>query len=207
MDPNSTQDSPQGTYTKEALKVIYYVIIGIAITEALNRAFLKEGTFLGLQIFETNNLPSIILLFVFLPTICRFVHGASIHLDMPSLKRYKPLVDFFGFFLQSSFFYLMALSLENPVAFTYIFSFLLLSDALWLIFLQMIGYIKFSKEKGHPEIQWLMSDFVIIVLLFVLIILDPAMRHIWSLVAILIIGFVATIFDYLLNQDFYFPEV
>lgn len=144
MNQNSTQDFPQQTRdaSKEALKVIYYVIIGIAITEALNRAFLKQGVFLGLQIFESNNLPSIILLFAFLPTICRFVHGASIHFDVISSKRYKPLFDFSGFLLQAAFFYLMATSLDKQLAFLYLFGLLLLSDALWLIFLRMINYIE-----------------------------------------------------------------
>ncbi len=199
-----TEDCAQQTRdaSKEALKVIYYVIIGIAITEALNRAFLKQGAFLGLQIFETNNLSSVFLLFALLPTICRFVHGASIHFDVISLKRYKPLFDFVGFLLQAAFFYLMATSLDKPVAFLYLFGLLLLSDALWLIFLRIISYIEFDKTV----VQWLWSDIGIIVILIVLIISDPTIIYIWSLLTILIVAIIATFLDYFLNKDFYFPE-
>ncbi len=36
--------------SKEALKLIYYVVIGIAITDALDHAFAPGGVFLGKQV-------------------------------------------------------------------------------------------------------------------------------------------------------------
>lgn len=199
MSQRSAQQTRQAS--KDALKVVYYVIIGIAITGALNRVFLKQGTFLGLEIFERKNLPSTILLFAFLPTICRFVHGASIHLDVISEKRYKPLIDFVGFFLQAAFFYLMATSLKKTLTFSFFFGLMLLFDALWLLFLWKTNYI----ELGKTEVQWLRSDFAIIAILIMLNILHPSMVSVWSPVTILIVAIIATFLDYFLNKDFYFP--
>lgn len=196
LSPEQTRQS-----STNALKMVYYVIVGLAIAEALYRTFLKGGSFLGLQVFGPNNLPSLILLFALLPTICRFVHGASIHLDMISKKRYKPLFDFIGFFIQASLFYLMAASLERPLVFSFLFGGMLLCDALWVIFLRLINYI----DLGRTEKQWLWSDFCIIGVFVILYMIDQTMACVWSVVAILIVTIVATFFDYFLNKDFYFP--
>jgi hypothetical protein len=198
-----TKLSPQETRrsSANALKTVYYVIVGLAITEALRRAFLKEGSFLGWQVFARNNLTPTILLFTLLPTICRFVHGASIHLDMISEKRYKPLYDFFWFFIQASLFYLMAVSLQKPIAFSFLFGFMLLFDAFWLIFLRVKRYI----ELSGTEKQWLWSDFCIVGALLAIYLMDTTMACIWSAVVILIVAVVATVLDYFLNKSFYFP--
>jgi hypothetical protein len=198
-----TKLSPQQTRqcSTNALKMIYYVIIGLAITEALYRTFLKGGSFPGLKVFWANNLPSTILLFALLPTICRFVHGASIHLDMISEKRYKPLLDFIGFFIQASLFYLMAASLERPLVFSFLFGGMLLCDAFWLIFLRLINYI----DLGSTEKQWMWSDFCIIGLFVMLYMINKTMACVWSVVGILIVAIVGTFLDYFLNKDFYFP--
>ena len=195
--------SPQQTrqHSTSALKMVYYVIIDLAITEALYRTFLKDGSFLGVQVFGQNNLPSTLLLFALFLTICRFVHGASIHLDMILDKRYKPLFDFIGFFIQASLFYLMAISLNKPLVFSFLFGSMLFCDALWLFLLKFIHYIDFNRTVK----QWLWSNFCIIVVFVILYIIDRKMTCIWSVVVILIVAFVATFFDYFLNKDFYFP--
>lgn len=196
LSPLETRQS-----SKNALKMIYYVIIGLAITQALYRTFLKEGGFVGLAVFGAKNFPCNVLLCALLSTIFRFVHGASIHLDMISDKRYKPLWDFIGFFIQASLFYLMALSLENPFLFSVLFGVMLLCDACWLISLRLINYIDFDRTVK----QWLWSDFLIIAGLVVIYIRDRTLACVWSVVLILIIAIVATFLDYFLNKDFYFP--
>lgn len=205
LSPQQTRES-----STNALKMVYYVIIGLAITEALYRTFLKDGSFLGLWVFRTKNLSSTLLLFALMPTICRFVHGASIHLDMISAKRYKPFCDFVGFFFQASFFYLMALSLEKQVIFSLFFGLMLLCDASWLLILSKIKYI----ELGQVEKQWLRSDFGIIGVLIVLLIgtkieyikiIDTEIVSICSAAVIFIVAIVATVQDYCSNKDFYFP--
>jgi hypothetical protein len=184
-----------------ALKMVYYVIIGLAITQALNRTFLKAGSFVRFHELWQDYLPSTILLFALLPTICRFVHGASIHLTIISEKRYKPIFDFVGFFLQASFFYLMAASMEKPFTFLLFFGAVLGCDALWLILLCLIKYI----DLGRTEKQWLWSDLCIIGVLAILYVVDGTRPSIWSVVAVSIVAIVATILDYIWNKDFYFP--
>ena len=185
----------------DALKTVYYVVIGLAITEALDRIFIEDKSFIGLKVFEPDNLPSTMLLFAFLFTICRFVHGASIHLGVISDKRYKPLVDFIGFFIQASLFYLMATSLGNPIMFLHVFLVMLFADASWLIFLRCIKYIDFDRT---PK-QWVYSDFLIIGVFVIIYSKDIAIAQVHSVVCILIVAIVATIFDYIHNKDFYFP--
>lgn len=196
LTPQETRES-----SINALKMIYYVIIGLAITEALYRTFLKDGSFLGLQIFAPNNLPSTILLFALLPTVCRFVHGASLHLDIVSDKRYKPLFDFIAFFIQASLFYLMAASLRKPLVFLVLFAFMLFFDAMWLISLRLLRYI----DLGRTEKQWLCSNVLIIISFAIIYCKDRTMVCTWSVVFILVVSIVATFFDYFLNKEFYFP--
>ena len=193
---------------KEALKcstgtlmMIYYVIAGLAITEALQNTFLKDGRFMGARAFSSENLPRTLLLFALLPTICRFVHGASMHLGVPSDKRYKPLVDFFGFFLQASIFYMMASSLGTPTLFSLFFGALLLFDTVWLIVLRLIRYLEFDSTPT----QWLVSNIVIIGCLYGIYLCRTRVPDVAGASLILVVTFVATVADYAMNRDFYFP--
>jgi len=123
-------------------------------------------------------------------------------LDIYSEKRYKPLGDFIGFFFQSSVFYLMAASLDSPLVFSFFFCLVLLGDAIWLISLISARYIKCEM----PTKQWLWSDIVIIIALVTVFVIDRTMAGVMSVMAILTIALVATILDYFLNKDFYFPS-
>lgn len=190
--------------SRDALKYVYYVIIGIAITEALIRAFISNGNFLGMQMFIGKQKIPLILLFAFLPTICRFVHGASIHLDAISNKRYKSIIDCIGFYLQAIFFYLMAVSLKEPLSFSSSLALMLFFDAMWLVFLRCIKYIKFDRTHS----QWLISDIILIIILSILFLCyyDRATSVTnWSIL-ISIFAIVAAFLDYFLNRDFYFPK-
>src|SRR2546428_41850 len=129
--------------SKDALKTIYRFIVALAITEALKQTFFPANVFLGWQaILSPANRPSTILFCAFLPTVIRFVHGASIHLDKPSSSRYKPFVDFVTFSVQGILFYLMALSLGHPINFMLLFAALLFSGASWLLIGWRTGYIE-----------------------------------------------------------------
>jgi len=181
--------------------MVYYVIIGLAITVALHKTFVKDGLFVGFQCF-THELDRLFLLLALLFTICRFVHGASLHLDMCPEKRLKPLFDFIAFFIQASFFYLMALSLDKPITFSLLFALMLFFDSLWLILLRIKKYIE---EPYKTVNQWILSNCIIIIALFLIYKTDKTMVAIWSVVAVLIVAVVATILDYYYNKDFYFP--
>lgn len=185
-----------------ALKMVYYVIVGLAIAEALSRTFVKDGLFIGVDCFRRENLACFLLLCAFLPTICRFVHGASLHLDAPSEKRFKPLIDFCAFLMQGSFFYLMALSLDKPTTFLLFFGFMLLSDAIWLIILKTKGYLD---ELSAYANQWLRSDFCIIFSLVLAYIISKKTEDVWPALFILVISFLAAIRDYWKNRGLYFP--
>lgn len=200
MNQNEKEEKVRNV-SKDALKGIYYVIIGIAITEALNRTFIKELNFLGLHVFLDNNLNTTLLLFAFLPTICRFVHGASIHLGVKVEKRYKLLVDFIGFFLQASFFYLMAISITEPISFAFLLIFMLSSDTGWLIFLKLIKYIKWDKTV----IQWFISNLLFIGILISLIMFASLILESFISFIIIIAAYISAFLDYYLNRDFYFP--
>jgi len=183
------------------LMVIYYVVVGFAITEALQNAFLKGGSFMGVRAFSTENLPKTLLLFALLPTICRFVHGASMHLGVRSDKRYKPLVDFVWFFLQACIFYLMAFSLETLTLFSLFFGALLLFDTAWLIVLRLIRYLEF----GRTEVQWLASNIIIICFLCWTYLFGERIPNTPGASLILMVAFTATVVDYAMNREFYFP--
>jgi len=189
--------------SKDALKAVYYVIIGLAITEGLSKIFLCEGTFRGLQVFDSSRLPyTLLLIFALMPTICRFVHGASIHLDMYSEKYYKPLLDFICFLIQASLFYMMAITLDRPLYFLVFFMGMLLFDAVWLIVLIKVKYIKFDSTNK----QWLWSDSTVIFLFFLIFLKDRTISRPLSVAMICIVSMIATCLDYYMNKKFYFPE-
>ena len=188
--------------SKDALKVIYYVIIGIAITQALDRVFLENGAFIGMKVFKNINiLTHFLLLIAFLPTICRFVHGASIHLNLIHTGTFKTLIDFIGFFLQAILFYLMAIAIDNIVVFAILFCLMLSIDAIWLVLLCTIGYQNF---KGTVR-QWIFSDVILIFILIVCIIYFSKISSMLTAIIILLASLVATFFDYIQNRNFYFP--
>jgi hypothetical protein len=181
--------------------MLYYVVIGLAISEALHNAFFKDSKFLGAGAFWAGNLPKMLLLFALLLTIFRFVHGASMHLGVlhPG-KRYKHLVDFVGFFCQASVFYLMALSLEITTLFSCLFAILLVGDTVWLIVIKK-GYHKWDKTAK----QWLWSNGLIIVALIAVYLLSGWIMNIVGTALILAVAAIATCADYRMNWDFYFP--
>ncbi|MDD5004963.1 MAG: hypothetical protein PHS93_00465 [Candidatus Omnitrophica bacterium] len=198
----------------EALKTVYYVIIAIAITEALSRVLLKNGTFLGWrEIFMINNQSAFWLFFAFLCTICRFIHGASIHLDVIRKERYKPLIDCIGFYLQAIFFYLMAVTLQEPSKFSFSFILMLVCDTGWLLILRDI--FKYIPLNNKVCKQWLKSNKWLIAIFILLYLFSHSMFQYhcslalltlsWS-ICISIAAIIATFFDYRTNKNFYFPE-
>lgn len=202
LQPMASSDTAtRFTASKDALKTIYFVVIGLAVSESLNRVFLRDGRFLGTQVFALENLPSLLMLFTFLPTISRLAHGASIHLDAIHRYRLKPLFDFCGFFIQASMFYVMALSIQDTDTFRIVFSIPFAVDAAWLLFLWGISYI----AAGSTEKQWIISDAVMFLVLWGIGRLGTALTPLVSAGVILCISSIATIADYVMNRNFYFP--
>jgi hypothetical protein len=186
--------------SKEALKTTYYVVIGIAITEALSRALVHDNVFLGAKLFDLLHLPAMLLLLTFLVTSSRFVHGASIHLGNIDAGGAKALFDYCGFFLQATLFYIMALSVRDSYAFLVSFIALLVGDFLWLFALCRLGYLSFRDTAR----QWVYSDLIIIVALVALLYFDPGLR-LPSVITVALVSCVAAVVDYRANWPFYFP--
>jgi len=186
--------------SKEALKTIYYVVVGIAITEALSRTFVQDGKFLGLKLLDLLHLPAMLLLVTFLITSSRFVHGASIHLGDIHAGGGKALLDFCGFFLQATLFYVMSLSVRDSIAFVVSFVVLLFGDALWLFVLCRLGYVPFRDTAR----QWVYSDIAIVLILLALVYFDRELR-LSSVIIIAVASSAAAVVDYKMNWAFYFP--
>ncbi len=186
--------------SKEALKTTYYVVIGIAITEALSRTFVQDGRFLGLKLFDLLHLPAMLLLLTFLVTSSRFVHGASIHLGDIHAGGGKALLDFCGFFLQATLFYVMSLSVRDSLAFLISFLVLLLGDALWLFALCRLRYVPFRDTAR----QWVCSDVAVALVLLAAVYFDPGLR-LPSVIIVALASSLAAVLDYAMNWTFYFP--
>lgn len=188
--------------SKEALKIVYYVIIGLSFQEVLIRTFLENNVFRGFGLLSPENLSSLILLIAFMLTIIRFVHGASIHLDMQARNRFKPLIDFVEFFIQASLFYLMAISIRNPPAFIFFFICMLISDGFWILLLISLKFIDFD----FTSIEWLIHNAILILSFAFLYLIDNTLATQLTLGGILVLSILGFITDYTLNNKFYFPE-
>lgn len=185
---------PTDRSSRDALKAIYRIVVALAITEGIRRAVLKDGSFAGLDALLR---PPAVLFWGFLPTIVRFAHGASIHLDAPAGPPGKRFFDFLGFVMQGVLFFLTSLSLGDPRLFALFTGTLLLFDALWLLGLWLLGFAK----PDRTWLQWVVSDIALIALVAGN---NCALgnSHLF-LVAILV---VAAVLDYWMNFSFYFPS-
>jgi len=191
--------------SKDALKTIYFVVIGLAVTEALSRAFLVNSVFSGGAVFSRDGYPPFILLLGFLATMTRFVHGASLHLDLVQGGRYKTVVDYCVFLVHAAGFYLMALVLRDVIIFAEILTGILVWDSLWLIVLLWAKYIMATKERTTAQ-RWLASNAVLAPLLAVAVELTAVVGV--ECVSWFVAGcaMMATVGDYWWNWDFYFPK-
>ena len=186
--------------SKGALKAIYYVVVGIALTEAMDRVFLLNGAFQPSRLLESAGIRSVLLLFAFMLTISRFVHGASIHLDDIETGRFKALFDFIGFFAQASLFYVMALTISDPPTFVALFVLMLVADAAWLSVLCQVRYLTF---QGTAR-QWVISDLLLMLALLATLYRDPVVS-LPAAGATAIAAGTAAVIDYWKNWEFYFP--
>jgi hypothetical protein len=188
------------TASKDALKTLYFVVLGIAVTESLESAFLDRGEFVGHQLVEHSHVARIFLLLAFLPTAVRFAHGASIHMDVMHEKAYKPVLDFIGFMVQACVLYMMAETLDRTKTFMILFALLLVFDSAWLGMLRWRRYLVF----GKTEWQWLMANGGMFVT-FVIAVVLASMNGPLGAVLVMVVAIGATIADYVMNREFYFP--
>ncbi|MFX1504674.1 MAG: hypothetical protein ACFFDC_01045 [Promethearchaeota archaeon] len=178
--------------SKETLKNIYFIIIGIAITEALNRTFEGAQDFLMVALS----------LIIFLPTIIRFTHGASLYLDKTYKRRKKIAINFISFSIQSLLFYIMSIFIENIIVFQILLFCMLINDAIWMLILIFKDYEEFDNEFK----QWLISDGFFCFAIIISFILIWVNFNYIGLIVVLIYSTFATFWDYIKNKDTYFPQ-
>jgi hypothetical protein len=200
MPPEKTVTATSLKASKDALRAIYYVVVGLALKEALTHAFTADGKFLGWDMFKSDHLPATLLFFAYLATGLRFVHGASIHIDVLYGKRYKLILDFLGFVAQASFLYLMALTLSIPEDFEGMIIVMLAIDSAWLIALHLTNI----HPLGPIGKQWLISN--VVVATFMLLPLFVCRSQLAGAVFVTVVAILAAAIDYHLNREFYFPE-
>ena len=196
--------SPKEVYQSSinALKHVYYVLITLVIINAFQGTISIENNSLNL---EWN---ALIMLLSLLFTVVRFLHGASIHLNIKSEKP-KVGIDYISFLIQGSLFYVMSISLKNPILFSLAYVCLVIADIFWII-LMFLGKVRACKwVRECTELQWLFSDIFITILLIPFIIFlinNPEVKSTFSVIYIFIISLGMLIFDYCWNVHFYFPH-
>lgn len=181
--------------THDVLKTIYFVVVGFSIIKALEiltRAF---------SVIKTDERVIIVTLFIsFLVTIVRFCQGVS---RVLAEEKIYVISDFYGFFLQGIGFFFIAININNINSFIFGFLFMLFVDSAWLIYIFCNNDCTFTKV----ERQWLHSNFVIIILWAILLIImffnHYPRKEITLSILILVISIVAACFDERKNKDYY----
>jgi len=193
------------------LQSLYTVVAGLALTVAMTN-LIDQNQEIPIRL---SVLP---YFFAYLFTLVPFYHGALRHLDKTyledSVKNIKSgalMADWGLLFLESCLFLGMALLLQHPVSFSYIFIFLLVFDMLWGFF----AHLAFSQQskRQKADVKWSIINIVTsISLIAVLVFLDaidntnkPIETYRW--IMILSISTVRTIWDYSWCRDFYFPQL
>lgn len=195
MSGDSSQETRR--LSADALKAVYLIIVGLALVQALSLVLEQEAG-------QGSTVPRLLLV-AFLATFIRFVHGASLHLelDLAPRTRFGPLINFIGFLFQGMGLFLMALSVADPFRYAGWFLVMLAIDLAWLVVMRRLQGRATSVSQ-----QWMRSD----VLLIVLLGLCPyAVRAEFAdssseamAIVVTAISLAAAVWDYRENAAFYF---
>ena len=195
--------------SKRALREIYYIIIGLAITSAFTTCFVQSGIIIDYPNLIFNYTSTFLLLIAFFITICRFVHASSLHFEKESDIWFKRGLDIIGFLLQASVFFLIAISLNSYDVFINSFVTLLIVDSVWLILLRLGKIVKkfsLKRNKEEPEFLWLINN-IILITIIVIIEMTSRLHNLNNFLIksfiVMSLSIIATITDYWLNRDYY----
>lgn len=174
---------------RQAVRLLYFLIIGLAITKAIDSLFILNGQF---HIPERSNA---LLFIVFISFVIRFFLGAyrvlSFDIDV-ELRRTKIVIDVIGFFIQALAFYVFALNYYNFVAANWIILIICVIDTVWLLLLAALFQIMESTFS-----KWVIHNIVMII--FILCNL-----FFWNnLILFVIVSLIAFILDFVFNYEFY----
>jgi hypothetical protein len=182
----------------------YTVVAGLALTTAIYNLVDASGQ---LKPFTWDRA---LLCAAVLVTLLPFYHGAMRHLDITYVEEVehqpKPgalMADFVILFLEGCFFIALAVKIIEPITFAFMFTVLLLVDAVW----SFLANLAFSApNKGKAELTWAGINFVTVLILVAFLyskglIDNPAtsVNPVSFSVAILIIAIGRSVIDYWLS--------
>ena len=188
-EPKEVRDA-----TLDGLKRIYLIIIGLAIAQALTRAFTEHDIL-------APHLAQLSLLGAFLPTAIRFAHGSVLHLSVLSgVQKWR--WDMLGLLLQAVLFFVAALALDNLTLFVSFYATIFILDTVWLLILAKGGH-----PLSHTERQWVTSNVVQLLFIALLMVLvwRVQLSEIAVAIALAVAAFGAAWWDYSHNCEHYFP--
>jgi hypothetical protein len=216
IDPEDARRAAHGRRQSSltALEQIYYVIAGLALTNAITTGTtMLNGEGNSSSSTDSKIIAACMLLgFVF--TLVRFVQGAATHFGshkkehaVDARGRYEalqPLLDFLSFGLQASLFVVLASEFNKSDLFMYAFLVLLVSDAVW-IKLTILFDIDVKQNQLIKSVlqQWVWSNVVlgIVLAIFWFLVFDAP---IWRAVAFACCSLIAFLVDYWCNREYYF---
>ena len=181
--------SPSAQQAVKILSSMYAVIAGLSITTAIKELSSLEDIFLGLE-------STIAFLFTALP----FYHGATMFLITNYYlrgfegKTREPLSDFLLLFSEAIALYGMAINIANLPGFIVSFFFLLLANAVWVL------YILARKWRREVPREWLWLDFYMFSFLALFWLSSKPSASVLAIVAIF-----RTLTDYCVAGKYYLP--
>jgi hypothetical protein len=175
---------------RQALRLLYFLIIGLAITKAVTSLFVIN------EQFRIPNGIDTWLFIVFISFVTRFFLGAyrvlSFDIDV-ELRRSKIIVDIIGFFVQALAFYVFALNYNHVVAAQWMIIIICAIDIVWLLFLAV-----FFQIIDNTFTQWIIHNVIMVVFLALNLIF-------WNNIALFVsASLIAFIVDFAFNHNFYF---
>lgn len=179
------------------LKQLYSVVIGLALTQAILTLVTSA---------ESDNIVNYSVLpwfLAFAATVIPFHHGALRHLDDTYIfgeerhGNFVFLVDYLILFAQAALMFLLAVVVNEPQSFLYIFVLLLLIDIVWA---SMAHFLTDSFEEVKT---WAIIN-VVTVILVALVYWTP-MLDAAEPGYLVVLAFLRTVADYGFDWEHYFP--
>jgi len=190
------------TRTVDALQRVYAIVIALALTTAVKLLIEILGITQGSGSAGRDVASATLLFIAFLFTLVVFYHGMNRHLDDTFVtgesKLQRPillLVDIFVFLVEGSLLVVMASTINNPGAFFYAWSVLLVVDILWGLYLYLVI------RRVAPS-KWILNNTIFLAVAWVLWLLILPQ----NVAMIAIVEIMRNIVDYRINWAFYFPN-
>lgn len=188
---------------------LYRVVISIAVGLAFHK--LIDANLQPVPLVSGR----VALFLAFIFTVIPFFHGAVRHLYATYIEgggssrvvNWVVLVDYYLLFLEGGLFVGLACAFESPQSFGFLLTGILALDVVWGA-MSRIGFG--GTDAQRAEVSWAAINAVTVVVLLVVMIADPILRH-WGLgdtqfkLFLLLLAVVRTGTDYYKNHTFYCP--